>query len=82
MTHHIVLGNICAKYEGNQWSGYEVMLRTRNKWLDSGIQNSIKNRKFEIVKKMKFMTHHIVLGNICAKYEGNRSSGYEVMLRT
>ena len=28
------------------------------------------------------MTHHMVLGNICAKYEGNRSSGYEVMLQT
>ena len=58
------------------------MLRTRNNWLDSGIQNSIKIPKFEIFKKFKFMTHHIVLGNMCAKYEGNRSSGYEVMLRT
>ena len=31
---------------------------------------------------MKFMTHYMVLGNMCAKYEGNRLRGYEVMLRT
>ena len=76
MTHHMVLGNTCAKYEGNRSSGYEDMLRTRNNWLDSGIQNSIKIPKFEIFKKMKFMTHHMVLGNICAKYEGNQLRGY------
>ena len=64
--------------EQKLWSGHERADLTQV----FNIQNSIKIPKFKIFKKIKFMTHHMVLGNICAKYEGNRSCGYEVMLRT